>query len=259
MIQMPALFIGHGSPLNIIEPSAWSASLKELAASLPRPAAVLVVSAHWVSPELRVSAAAAPVQMYDFIGFPDSLYKVDYRAPGHPELAHEIAGLLSAAGFPCREDAARGIDHAAWAVLVHMYPGRNVPVLELSLDYRLAYRKWFDVGKALRPLRKKGVLLLGSGNIVHNLYQFTDETDSKPYPWTLAFNSLVKEAVQKKDWGSLASYATPVEASRKAVPTPDHYIPLLAVLGAMDENESARVFHESFQNASIAMTSYIIS
>lgn len=258
MKKMPSLFIGHGSPMNVLVPGPWSASLQECAARMPLPSAVLVVSAHWISPGLRVNAAAAPTQIYDFVGFPESLYRVSYRAPGSPALAHDIAGMLSGAGFPCREDASRGIDHAAWAVLWHMYPAGNVPVLELSLDYRLAFRKWFDVGKVLGPLREKGVLLIGSGNIVHNLYEFDAETDTPPYPWTVAFNALVKEKIQARDWESLAEYAAPTEASRKAVPTPDHYIPLLATAGTMGEGEDIRVFHESFQNASIAMTSYIV-
>jgi len=258
MKKMPSLFIGHGSPMNVLASSPWSASLRELAAGLPLPSAILVVSAHWLSPGIRVTAAASPVQMYDFVGFPESLYRVNYRAPGNPALAHEIADMLANAGFPCREDAARGIDHAAWAVLWHMYPACDVPVLELSLDYRLAFRKWFDVGKALGPLREKGVLLIGSGNIVHNLYEFDSETDAQPYPWTVACTALVKAKIQVRDWESLAGYATPTEASRKAVPTPEHYIPLLTTAGTMEEGENIRVFHESFQNASVAMTSYIV-
>lgn len=259
MKKLPSLFIGHGSPMNVVARNSYTEALAALAASIPKPKAVLVVSAHWVTPGIRVTASPAPVQIYDFFGFPDELYKVKYTAPGSPELAARTSGLLKQAGFHCEEDPNRGIDHAAWAVLIHMYPEADVPVLELSLDYKLNHGRWFEVGKALAALRDEGVLVMGSGNIVHNLYRFEMATDAKPYPWTLKFNEAVKSAIARGDRGKLASYAFPIDESRDAVPTPEHYLPLLAALGTMGEGEKATVFHESFQNASIAMTGFSIS
>ncbi len=256
MTKMPSLFIGHGSPMNVLDRNAYPEALKTLAASLPKPLSILVVSAHWVSPGLKVSSGAAPGQIYDFFGFPEELYKVKYRAPGSPELASRVAGLLGGAGFPCAEDPARGIDHAAWAVLLHMYPEAGIPVIEMSLDYRLRPQRWFEVGKALAALRDEGVLLIGSGNIVHNLYRFERAADAPIYDWAAKFNEAVKKAIAGEDWDTLASYALPTDDSREAVPTPDHYLPLLAALGTKGPEEKASVFHESFQNASIAMTGF---
>ncbi len=259
MSAMPVLFIGHGSPMNILEKNAYTDALKTLAASLPLPKAILVVSAHWVTPGLKVTASPAPRQIYDFYGFPDELYKVEYAPPGDPALASRAAGLLAAAGFPCKEDPGRGIDHAAWAVLVHMYPEARIPVLELSLDYKAHPSSLFDLGAGLAALRDEGVLIMGSGNIVHNLYKIEYDTNAKPYPWTLQFNELVKAAVASGDREKLAAFALPIDESREAVPTPEHYLPFLAALGAMADSEKATVFHESFQNASIAMTGFISS
>ncbi|HWP67954.1 MAG TPA: 4,5-DOPA dioxygenase extradiol [Rectinemataceae bacterium] len=255
---MPSLFVGHGSPMNVLDHNAYTEAITSLVASLPRPRSILVVSAHWISPGLKVTSGIAPAQVYDFFGFPDELYKVNYAAPGSPELAARTAGLLKQAGFPCAEDPVRGIDHAAWAVLLHMYPEADIPVVEMSLDYRMRPNRWFEVGKALAALRDEGVLVLGSGNIVHNLYRFEQETKAPIYKWAAKFNEAVKKAVASKDWETLASYALPTEDSRDAVPTPDHYLPLLAALGTMDAGEGASVFHESFQNASIAMTGFKI-
>ena len=258
MTKMPSLFIGHGSPMNVLDRNPYTEALETLATSLPKPRSILVVSAHWVSPGLKVSSGPAPAQIYDFFGFPDELYRVKYAAPGSQELASRAAGLLGGAGFPCAEDPARGIDHAAWAVLLHMYPEADIPLVEMSLDYRLRPHRWFEVGKALAALRDEGTLVLGSGNIVHNLYRFESAVDAPIYDWAAKFNEAVKKAVAGKDWDILASYALPTDDSREAVPTPEHYLPLLAALGTMGPEEEVSVFHESFQNASIAMTGFRI-
>lgn len=259
MKRMPSLFVGHGSPMNVVENNSFTRALTALAAALPRPRAILVVSAHWISSGIRLTSSPEPPQMYDFFGFPEELYKTPYAAPGSPETASETAGLLDGAGFPCAQDPLRGIDHAAWAVLKHMYPAADIPVLEMSLDYKLEARLWFDLGAALKPLRDKGVLVMGSGNIVHNLYRCARESDAKPFPWALEFNEKVKEAIARSDREKLASYAVIDAKPPLAVPTPEHYLPLLAALGTMGEGETAKVFHESFQNASIAMTGFEIS
>ncbi|HWR12494.1 MAG TPA: 4,5-DOPA dioxygenase extradiol [Rectinemataceae bacterium] len=258
MKKMPALFVGHGSPMNVIAHNAYTEALGALGASLPAPRGILVVSAHWVTPGLRVTSSPSPRQIYDFFGFPDELYGIRYEAPGSPELAARTSGLLARAGFPCAQDPNRGIDHAAWAVLLHMYPKADIPVIEMSLDYKMKSGHWFEMGAALAVLREEGILVLGSGNIVHNLYRFEAATDAKPFPWALKFNDAVKAAVAGDDREKLALFALPVEESRDAVPTPEHYLPLLPVLGTIGEGEKASIFHESIQNASIAMTGFMI-
>ena len=259
MERMPSIFAGHGSPMNALFESGYSASLAKLAASLPSPRAILVISAHYSASTLRVTSSAVPRQMYDFIGFPEELYKVEYRSPGSPEIAEKAAALLGGAGLPCALDAERGLDHAAWTVLLHMYPKPEIPVVELSLDYHMRPSRWYDVGAALSPLREEGVLLLGSGNIVHNLFEFTDETNVEPYPWARSFVELVKAKVSVDDLETLASFAFPIEASKLSVPTPEHYLPFLAILGTRIKGEKIDYFHDSYQNASISMLSLTIS
>ena len=258
MKKMPSLFVGHGSPMNAVAHNSYTEALGALAAALPAPRGILVVSAHWVTPGLRVTSSPSPRQIYDFFGFPDELYKIQYETKGSPELAARTAELLVRAGFSCAEDPARGIDHAAWAVLLHMYPKADIPVVEMSLDYKMRAGHWFEIGAALAALREEGFLVMGSGNVVHNLYRFEAAIDAKPYPWALKFNDTVKAAVAGNDRARLSSFALPVEESRDAVPTPEHYLPLLPVLGSMGEGEKASIFHESIQNASIAMTGFSI-
>jgi len=258
MARMPALFIGHGSPMNAISSNEYTKALSDLAACLPRPEGILVISAHWMGPWLRVTGAESPTQIYDFFGFPDGLYSLHYQAPGDPNLASRVAETLANAGFNAQVDPSRGIDHAAWAVLLHMYPNADIPILEMSLDYKLPFRKWFEVGKTIAILRDSGILVIGSGNIAHNLYRASMDAAAAPFEWVGKFDAAVKTAIAARDWDTLASYAEPVLASREAVPTPEHYLPLLAVLGTMVEGEDARPFHESLQNASISMTSYEI-
>ncbi|MFZ2635143.1 MAG: 4,5-DOPA dioxygenase extradiol [Rectinemataceae bacterium] len=257
--RMPAIFIGHGSPMNAISHNAYTESLAAQASAMPRPAAVLVVSAHWMTPGTRVTAAPAPRQIYDFSGFPDELYRVQYAPPGDPAVAARAVGLLSAAGLhEPAADPSRGIDHAAWAVLIHMYPDASVPVLELSLDYRNHPKDFFALGAALAPLREEGILILGSGNIVHNLSAFEFDTDAPAYPWAKEFDERFKDRVARGDREALASFALPVETSKLAVPTPEHYLPALAVLGCAGEGDRLRYFHESIQNASISMRCFAV-
>lgn len=259
MSRMPALFVGHGSPMNAVSKNSYTEALISMGARLPKPKGILVISAHWMGPWIKITGSELPAQIYDFFGFPDELYSLHYQAPGDPVLAAKVAELLSASGFPAQVEPSRGIDHAAWAVLLHMYPNADIPILEMSLDYKLPFRKWFEVGKALAALRDSGILVLGSGNIVHNLYRISMDEKAAPFDWAVKFDALVKSAIAARDWDSLASFAEPVPASREAVPTPEHYLPLLAVLGTMGEGEDARPFHESLQNASVSMTGYEIS
>jgi 4,5-DOPA dioxygenase extradiol len=245
--------------MNVLFKSPYSSSLSELAVNIPVPEAILVVSAHYNTSSLRITSSQSPRQMFDFVGFPEELYKVDYHSPGEPAVAERAAALLGEAGLPCALDPNRGLDHAAWAILLHMYPEPKIPVVELSLDYHMKPSRWYDVGAALSPLRDEGVLVMGSGNIVHNLFEFENEMNVDPYPWAKTFVDLVKAKVAANDLDSLVKYAYPVEESKLSIPTPEHYLPFLAILGSRTEGETVRYFHDSFQNASISMLSFTVS
>lgn len=242
--------------MNAIDDNAYTKALGQLAATFPRPKAVLVVSAHWLTRGVRVTASLAPRQIYDFGGFPLELYEVKYAPPGDPAVADRTSALLGAAGFPCAKDLDRGMDHAGWTVLLHMYPEADIPLLELSLDPYLDPAAWFAVGAALSPLRDEGILLMGSGNIVHNLYQIDRELDAKPYAWNLTFDAAVRKAVDADDRASLESWAKSTGIARDSVPTPEHFLPLLPIVGARRPGEAVSVFHSSFQNASMSMTGF---
>lgn len=256
--RIPALFAGHGFPHNILAVNPATEAFKALSASLPRPSAVLVLSAHWITPTLRVTSGDQPRQLYDYLDAPDELYKVRCSPPGDPILAMKIAGMLTASGHACDTDGTRGFDHASWGLMHHLYPDKDIPLVELSLDYKLSPARWFKIGKSLSPLRDEGVLVIGAGNAVHNIYKADRNPEAPAETWVLQFNELVKSAVLQDDRDRLANWALSVEESRLAVPTPDHFLPLLFVMGTMNEGEKAELAHESFQNGTVAMTSFLI-
>ena len=248
--SMPAVFIGHGSPLNIVLENAFTASLRNLGQMLPQPRAVLVVSAHWLTDGTYLTVAAQPDLIYDFQGFPEVLYRERYDCPGAPELAEILA---EAAGV--RHDARRGLDHAAWAILKHIYPRADRPVAELSLDYRQPPAYHWELGRRLASLRQKGILVIGSGNIVHNL-RLADfaNMEAEPYDWALDFDRETQNLLERRDDVALVDRA----GASKAVPTNEHYLPLLYVLGMTGADEPLRSLHASFQNKSISMRSFLI-
>jgi 4,5-DOPA dioxygenase extradiol len=250
----PVLFIGHGSPMNIILDNPYTRDMKEIGPKLPGPRAILVVSAHWLTDSTFVTGSAAPEQIYDFYGFPDSLYKIKYNAPGAIDIAEEVASVARRTEILI--DKNRGIDHAAWAVLCHMYPGREIPVLELSIDLSKGPQFHFDLGKELSVLREKEILVIGSGNIVHNLFEIDFEENSEPYPWAIEFDRVVKENLEKGTFENLIGYHS-LPSSRKAVPIPDHYYPMLYVLGMKDKDDKLTFVHESIQNASVSMRCFM--
>ena len=235
---MPALFIGHGSPMNAIEDSEFSEAWAQAAGRFPKPKAVLCVSAHWETDGLLLNAVARPRTIHDFYGFPEELYAVRYPAPGAPELAEKILEALT--GFSARPDNEWGLDHGAWSVLRRMYPQAGVPVLQLSLDSAQDVDFHYRIGRELGKLREQGVLVLGSGNIVHNLrlYNFYDDS---PYPWATAFDGEIRRLVQAGQHQALAGYRA-LPGANMAIPTPEHYLPLLYVLGASRSGEQAELF-----------------
>jgi 4,5-DOPA dioxygenase extradiol len=227
----PTIFLGHGNPMNAISRNAYTESWANLGRSIPRPVAVLAVSAHWYGPGTAVTANPRPPTIHDFGGFPKELYQVQYPAPGNPELAQRVAEML--APIPVRLDQGWGLDHGTWSVLCHVFPEAQVPVIQLSIDANQPPEFHHAAGKRLSALRDQGVLILGSGNIVHNLRAFAwGRAGAEPYAWAARFENTVRERIQAGDDAALITYLTLDPEASLSVPTPDHYLPLLYVLGA---------------------------
>ncbi len=248
---MPALFIGHGSPMNAIEDNEFSRAWVEVARSLPKPKAVLCVSAHWETAGTRVTAMEQPKTIHDFYGFPPALFERRYPAPGSPDLARTAQGL--ARKSPIELDLDWGLDHGAWSVLCRMFPEADVPVVQLSLDQRMAPASHYELGRELRGLRKKGVLILGSGNIVHNLREMVWEDTA--YDWALAFDERMKGLILSGDHEAIIGYSKLGRSALLAVPTPEHYLPLLYVLGTQDGADGVAFFADKVTLGSMAMRS----
>jgi 4,5-DOPA dioxygenase extradiol len=253
--KLPALFIGHGSPMNIIADNSFTRDIKILGEKLPHPDAILVVSAHWLTSGTYITSSVNPGQIYDFYGFPPELYKIKYKAPGSPEIAHLI--IASVPGRIILEDKARGIDHAAWSVLKHMYPRQEIPVLELSLDIARDPLYHFELGRKMAGLREKNILVIGSGNIIHNLSMVDFDDNAIPFSWATSFDSSVKSLLETNDFEKLVHYKDLGLEARMAIPFNDHYLPMLYILGMTQENEKLNYVHESIQNGSISMRSFI--
>lgn len=250
-MRMPALFLGHGSPMNAIEDNGFRRNWGALVKRLPRPKAVLCVSAHWETHGVRAGAAASPETIHDFYGFPQALFDVQYRAPGDPALARRAAELTGA-----RLDPDRGLDHGAWGVLIAMYPDADVPVVQLSLDSAQPGPFHYALAKKLAPLRDEGILVIGSGNIVHNLGVWR-AGDGRPYDWALRFDAEVRRRIDAGDHQALADYPSLGADARMAIPTPEHYLPLLYVLALQAKGEQASYFNDQVMT-SISMTSVVI-
>jgi 4,5-DOPA dioxygenase extradiol len=252
-MTMPVLFVGHGNPMNAIERNEFHLGWARVAQRLPRPKAILCVSAHWETRDAYVTATEAPETIHDFYGFPKSLFDVRYAAPGDPALAARVAGLV--ASERVRLDPGRGLDHGAWSVLLAMYPEANVPVVQLSMDTSRPGEHHYSLARQLAPLREEGVLVLGSGNVVHNLALF-DFRHPTPLDWALRCDAEIRELVAAGRHGDLAGYPARPDAGL-AVPTPEHYLPLLYALALQKPRESARFFNVRVPG-SISMTSVLI-
>jgi len=256
--SMPVLFVGHGNPMNAIEENPWSRGFRHLARSIPTPRAILAVSAHWYVEGTFTTGNEHPETIHDFGGFPDALYRVEYPAPGDPELASRVVRLLEARGATVRTDW--GLDHGTWTVLVHLRPAADVPVVQLSIDGRLDPPEHLAIGRALRALRDEGVLLVGSGNVVHNLphaFGAWRRGDARTPDWAREFDLRIARALEERDTDHLVK-ALGTEEGRLAHPTPDHFLPLLYAAGASLPGESIRFPIEGFDMASLSMRSAII-
>ncbi len=257
--KMPVVFVGHGSPMNVIEDNRWSRGFATLSDGLPRPRAILAVSAHWFVPGTFLTANARPRTIHDFGGFPQELYEIEYRAPGQVDLAARVRGMLGEERAGLREDW--GLDHGTWSVLRWMYPEADVPVVQLSLDRRLEPRAHLALARSLAPLREDGVLILGSGNITHNLgdaFSRMRSGDHATPAWASGFDRDVAAAVEAHDGDALAALPS-TEAGRRAHPSIDHYLPLLYAAAAADSSDAVRFTSGAFDLGSLSMRNVIWS
>jgi 4,5-DOPA dioxygenase extradiol len=257
---MPALFLGHGSPMNAIEDNQFVQGFTDLAVKLEKPRAILCISAHWLTRGTKVSAVEKPETIHDFGGFPQALYEVQYPAPGAPALAAETRDLLQP--IEAELDQHWGLDHGAWSVVKHLFPEADVPVFQMSIDYGQNGTYHFELAKKLRSLRKKGVLIIGSGNIIHNLRLVDFQNfnrDNYGFDWAIEAREKINQLLLKGDYQTLCDYQRLGRAAQLAIPTPDHYFPLLYTLGLQEKGEAISLFNDKLMAGSLSMTSLKIA
>lgn len=250
--RLPVLFLGHGSPMNAIQDNAFTRKLGELGRVIERPKVVLCVSAHWMTEGSWVTHMPKPKTIHDFYGFPKPLFDVQYPAAGSPEFADLIRSEVKDPTVNM-DDETWGLDHGTWSVLRHMYPEANIPVLQLSIYMAQPPEYHYRLGEQLRKLRDQGVLIVGSGNIVHNLRQIDFSPSANPYDWAIEFDEWVKERLVRTDYASLTNDAYNTRAGKLSIPSPDHWYPLLYTLGASDEQDCLRFEYEGIDHGSISM------
>jgi 4,5-DOPA dioxygenase extradiol len=254
--MMPVLFLGHGSPMNAIEENEFVTGWRNIGKTIPKPNAILCISAHWETRGTFVTAMEKPGTIHDFGGFPTELYEVQYPAPGSPELAKETKTLIKKAEVGL--DDKWGLDHGCWSVVKHLYPEADIRVIQLSLDYLQSPQYHYDLSKELSSLRRKGVLIIGSGNMVHNLGMVSWDKMEEPgygYDWAIEANEKMKKFILSNDHKSLINYKLQGSAFNLAIPTPEHYLPLLYSLALKEENESIEIFNDKAVAGSLTMTS----
>jgi len=250
--RLPAIFFGHGNPMNALLDNSYTEGWRRIGERTPGPKAILSVSAHWFVPETGVTVGTAPRTIHDFGGFPRELYRVQYPAPGDPELARRVQQML--APLPGKLDDSWGLDHGTWTVLRHVYPGAGVPVVQLSIDQRQPASFHFETGRKLAPLRDEGVLIVGSGNLVHNLHAYAwGRRETEPYDWAIRFEQRAKERMLAGESKALIEYETLGPEAMLAVPTPDHYLPLLYAIATRQRGEAIAFPVEGVDGGSISM------
>lgn len=251
--RMPAIFFGHGSPMNALEHNRYTDAWRRVGTSLPQPKAILAVSAHWYLRGTAVTAMDRPRTIHDFGGFPRELFEVHYPAPGSPALAERVRELLVPTAVA--PDMDWGLDHGTWSVLAHVFPIADVPVVQLSLDATLAPREHYELARRLAPLRDEGILIVGSGNVVHNLGRIQWAEDASPYDWAMRFNTCVCEALLARDHATLIDYPALGADARLSVPTPEHYLPLLYVIAQQTDRDTLSLPVDGIELGSISMLS----
>lgn len=254
--RLPVLFIGHGSPMNGIEDNEFSRTWAKFGYEIPKPKAVLVISAHWLTNGTHITAMENPKTIHDFGGFPQALFDVQYPAKGSPELAAGTSKLITSTTVGLDHDW--GLDHGTWTVVRHMYPNADIPVLQLSIDYNKPAQYHFDLAKQLISLRNKGVLIIGSGNMVHNLRMIAwDKLQESEYgyDWAIEMNSIFKNKISNNDFQSLINYEKLGAAAKLAIPTPDHYYPLIYSIALQEKQDEISFFNDKLVGGSLNMTS----
>ncbi|HLP32766.1 MAG TPA: 4,5-DOPA dioxygenase extradiol [Bacteroidia bacterium] len=255
--RMPALFIGHGSPMNALAQNAFTQSLTKTGNELPLPKAILVVSAHWQTNGTFVADTTKPKTIHDFGGFPRALFEVEYPAPGAPEFAKQTRELIKSVEVKFDHDM--GFDHGAWTVLKHMYPKANIPVYQLSLDYTQPAQYHYNLAMQLNALRDKGVLIVGSGNIVHNLGMLNWNDPQAKFDWSVEFDTTVKNKLTAKDHQSLIHYEKLGQAARLSIPTNEHYLPMLYIAALQQKSENISYLYEGIEMGSISMRCFKVA
>ena len=253
--KMPVLFLGHGSPMNAIEENEFVSTFRKLGQELIRPNAILCISAHWETNGTYVTTMQNPRTIHDFGGFPQALFDVQYPAPGSPELATETKHIISKTAVGL--DDKWGLDHGAWSVIKHLYPNADIPVIQMSIDYTKPAKYHYELAKEINSLRNKGVLIIGSGNMVHNLRKVAWDrlNEEFAYSWTFEANEKMKSFILNGDHQSLIDFRSQGKAFDLAIPTPEHYMPLLYVLALKEENETIELFNDKPVGGSLSMTS----
>ncbi|MEJ2248162.1 MAG: 4,5-DOPA dioxygenase extradiol [Candidatus Lokiarchaeota archaeon] len=256
-LRMPVLFIGHGSPMNIISDNKFTQDMRKLGKKLPKPKQILVISAHWLTSGTKVLSSQKPRTIYDFYGFPKELYQIEYPSLGSPDLAKLICDNLNS--YDVKSDDTWGYDHASWSILKHMYPKANIPVLELSLDY--GFNRWdlksieyhYQLAEKLAFLRDQGVLIIGSGNIVHNLGMIDYDVDAPVKEWAKQLDEAVKENILNHNHRELVNFKKMGDVARLGIPTWDHYLPLIYTIALQKKDDHITFVHKGFQHGSISM------
>lgn len=255
--RMPVMFVGHGNPMNAIEDNIYSQTWKKMGTTLPHPQAILSISAHWITKGTKVTGNTHPKTIHDFGGFPKKLFDQQYPAPGSPDMAKLAKDLVTYSHL--QTDDSWGLDHGTWSVLLPMYPKANIPVFQLSLDYDQPLQYHYEIGKQLSKLREKGVLIIGSGNLVHNLGMVDWGNTGKSYDWALDFDSKFTEWINKGDHASILNYQQILgNTAKMAHPSYDHLLPLFYILGLQQKNEKVNYFNDRFDLGSISMRSLLI-
>ena len=252
----PILFIGHGSPMNGIEDNEFSRTWAKFGQEIPKPKAVIVISAHWLTNGTHVTAMKNPKTIHDFGGFPQALFDVNYPAKGSPELAEATSKLITSTKVELDHDW--GLDHGTWTVVRHMYPNADIPVLQLSIDYKKPAQYHYDLAKQLTALRNKGVLIIGSGNMVHNLRMIAWDKLQEPefgFDWAIEMNTIFKDKIANSDFQSLINYEKLGAGAKLAIPTPDHYYPLIYSIALQEKQDEINFFNDKLVGGSLNMTS----
>lgn len=256
--KMPALFIGHGSPMNAIEENEFVHGWKEVAKNIPKPSAILCISAHWETKGTFVTAMERPKTIHDFGGFPRELFEIEYPAPGSPSLASETKTLIT--GAEVGLDYTWGLDHGCWSVIRNLYPAADIPVFQMSLDFYRSPKKHYELAKELEDLRHRGILILGSGNMVHNLRMVAWDklNEDFSYDWALEAREKLNDYLLNGKNENLINIKSEGKAFELAIPTPEHYLPMLYILGVKKENERLTLFNDKTLGGSLSMTSFIV-